>query len=129
MASELIKNLGEVKEEAHSMLNTLRAVKGPAYAQTVHSLLLIKQVASISGMLCGAASKANKPLASVCGNSLSDALQVIASSLQEIGQISDEEWAALTKDAMAMSASVDGLLQVAVDTASTGSGFGGRDAE
>ena len=125
MANDLMKNLGEVKEEARSMLTTLEAVKGPHYASTVRSLLLIKQVAMIGSLLCEESQRVNPPIASACAKGLSDSLCVIASSLQNIGQITDQEWSEITKDAMAMGDSVDGLIRTAVDTSNTGSGFGG----
>lgn len=128
MASELMKNLGEVKQEARSMLTTLEAVKGPHYATTVRSLLLIKQIAMIGGLLCDEAGKVDKAKTSACAYGLSESLCVVASSLQSIGQISDEDWRAMTKDAIAMGDSVDGLIRTAVDTSNTGGGFGGEDA-
>lgn len=129
MASELMKNLGEVKQEAHSMLTTLEAVKGPHYAATVRSLLLIKQIAMIGSLLCDEASKVDKAKVAACAYGLSESLCVVASSLQSIGAITDEDWSAMTKDAIAMGDSVDGLIRTAVDTSNTGSGFGGKDAE
>lgn len=127
MANELMKNLGEVKQEARSMLTTLEAVKGPHYATTVRSLLLIKQVAMIGSLLCEDAG--NRDKASACAVGMSESLCVLASSLQSIGQISDEDWSAMTKDAIALGDSVDGLIRTAVDSSNTGSGFGGADAQ
>jgi hypothetical protein len=129
MASELMKNLGEVKQEARSMLTTLEAVKGPHYATTVRSLLLIKQIAMIGSLLCDEASKVDKAKAAACAYGLSESLCVVASSLQSVGAITDEDWTAMTKDAIAMGDSVDGLIRTAVDTSNAGSGFGGKDAE
>lgn len=128
MASELMKNLGEVKDEARAMLNTLESVKGPHYATTVRSLLLIKQIAQISSLACEEAANSNRDVAAACANGLSQSLCVVASSLQEIGQITDEEWMSMTKDAIALGASADRLMRTAVETSNTGSGFGGNDA-
>lgn len=128
MASELMKNLGEVKDEARAMLNTLESVKGPHYATTVRSLLLIKQIAQISSLACEEAANSNSALAAACANGLSQSLCVVASSLQEIGQLTDEEWSSMTKDAIALGASADRLMRTAVETSNAGSGFGGEDA-
>lgn len=129
MASELMKNLGEVKQEALSMLATLEAVKGPHHATTVRSLLLIKQIAMIGSIACEEAGKTQPDLAKACARGLSDYLCVVASSIQDIGQISDEDWHAMTKDAIALGDSADRLIRTAVDTSNTGTGFGGADAE
>lgn len=128
MANELMNNLGEVKDEARSMLSTLEAVKGPHYATTVRALLLIKQIAHIGSLACEEVGKTNSPMAAACAYGLSESLCVVASSLQAIGQISDEDWSSMTKDAIAMGNSVDGLIKTAVDTSNAGSGFGGDDA-
>ena len=128
MANELMKNLGEVRQEAHSMLTTLEAVKGPHYAATVRSLLLIKQIAMIGSLACEEVGKTRPDMASACAIGLSESLCVVASSLQRIGDISDKDWKAMTKDAIAMGDSVDGLIRTAVDTSNTGGRFGGEDA-
>lgn len=128
MTSELMKNLGEVKDEARAMLTTLESVKGPHYATTVRTLLLIKQLADIGGIACDEMAKTNRSMAAACAFGFSQSLCVVASSLQEIGQITDEEWSSMTKDAIAMGNSADRLIRTAVDTSNTGSGFGGEDA-
>jgi hypothetical protein len=128
MTSELMKNLGEVKEEARAMLTTLESVKGPHYATTVRTLLLIKQLADIGSIACDEVAKTNRSMAAACAFGFSQSLCVVASSLQEIGQITDEDWSSMTKDAIAMGNSADRLIRTAVDTSNTGSGFGGADA-
>lgn len=128
MTSELMKNLGEVKDEARAMLTTLESVKGPHYATTVRTLLLIKQLADIGGIACDEMAKTNRSMATACAFGFSQSLCVVASSLQEIGQITDQEWSSMTKDAIAMGNSADRLIRTAVDTSNTGSGFGGEDA-
>lgn len=128
MTSELMKNLGEVKDEARAMLTTLESVKGPHYATTVRTLLLIKQLADIGGIACDEMAKTNRSMAAACAFGFSQSLCVVASSLQEIGQITDEEWSSMTKDAIATGNSADRLIRTAVDTSNTGSGFGGEDA-
>ena len=128
MASELMKNLGEVKEEARAMLTTLESVKGPHYATTVRTLLLIKQLADIGSIACEEMAKNDRAIAAACAFGFSQSLCVVASSLQEIGQITDEDWSSMTKDAIAMGNSADRLIRTAVDTSNTGSGFGGADA-
>lgn len=128
METELMKNLGEVKDEARAMLSTLESVKGPHYATTVRTLLLIKQIAQIGSLACEEVSKTNQSMAGACAYGLSQSLCVVASSLQEIGQITDEEWSSMTKDAIALGDSADRLIRTAVDTSKTGSGFGGEDA-
>lgn len=128
MTNELMKNLGEVKDEARAMLSTLESVKGPHYATTVRSLLLIKQIAQIGSLACEEAANSNRAVAEACAHGLSQSLCVVASSLQEIGQLTDEEWSSMTKDAIALGDSADRLIRTAVDTSNAGSGFGGEDA-
>ena len=128
MTSELMKNLGEVKEEARAMLTTLESVKGPHYATTVRTLLLIKQIAQIGGIACDEMAKTDRASAAACALGFGQSLCVVASSLQEIGQITDEDWSSMTKDAIAMGNSADRLIRTAVDTSKAGIGFGGADA-
>lgn len=124
---EVRKNLNAVKSEAKEMLRTMTAIKGEKYTETVRVLLLVKQVADITSLLCDAAGESNPDMASACAMALSQSLTTIAMTQRIVGAVEEDEWTAMLRDTDALIGNVSSLMKTAVDAGRTGQSFGGTD--
>ena len=127
MSDEVINNLKQVKAEANDMIQTLAAVKGAQYAESVRILLLAKQLADIGGMLCEEAVKTQPDMTKACAYGMSAALTTIAMTLKTVVNTSDEEWESIIKDTTSIMDSVGALMNQAVRAGKEGVSFGGTD--
>lgn len=125
MANDLEKNVKEIRDEARQMLNTIKKVRGKRYSDAVQTLLLIKQVADISFMLCSIVSDEREDLAQACGSSLEHCLSEIGCNFAKLTNFETDEWSEIVRDANALSDSVSHLLRSAVAAHQGGSDFGG----
>lgn len=125
--NDVRKNLKEVKSEAHAMLRTMKAIKGEKYTETVRVLLLVKQVADITAMLCDQVGESDPDMASACSFALSQSLATIAMNQRVVGDVEKDEWVLMMRDAESMINNVSALMKLAVDTGRAGQSFGGTD--
>lgn len=127
-SADLTDNLTEVRKEAMGMLKTISKVKGKKYAAAVQTLLLIKQVAEISGLMCQLVREQNESMAEAFSHALSKSLGDIGYSLPTLTDYGDDDFAEIVKDVEALSENVSHLVNSAVQSYRSGAGFGGKDA-
>lgn len=124
--SDVRENLKEVKAEAKTMLETLAAVRGKQYAETVRTLLLCRQLAEITNALAQAAKETRPDIAASCADAAMHSLIQIATSQRIVGAVSEEDWKAMAEDVGTLVQSISGLMRRAVEAGMSGESFGGH---
>lgn len=128
-AETLIENLQDIRTDAMDMIKNIEHVKGMPYAVVVHSLLVSRQLADIQNIMLGIAAQGGpQEVMDAAHNAWSTCVCQLIANVGKAADISPE----LLQEAMAHSDSIgdkyQALIEKAVKSERTGSGFGGRDA-
>lgn len=127
---QLFKNLDSALEESKGMLDTLEAIKGPAYTGVVHKMLIATQITELVELLVKRlSSPENRHAAMIMGKSIAEGVGVILADYAAISGIDPDEQDALIADCERIMKTTKGMLQSAHDAAANGTGFGDRDAD
>lgn len=129
MNKQTMKNLLEVREEAHSMLDNIARVKGKHHAALVRGLLLSSQSVELISFLLHCGVPEDEEVAKTIGESFLSILHGMLTSFVIAGRIPNEMVHGALRDATSIDASLSGLLKTAIETAEDGRGFGGRGAQ
>ena len=82
--SDIRENLAEVKAEAKTMLETLAAIRGKQYSETVRVLLLCRQMAEITNAMAQEVRKTRPDMAEACADAALHSLMQIATISQAL---------------------------------------------
>lgn len=126
--SRLSENMKSVKAEAKSMMETLEKVRGRHYAASVHCLLLIQQIAKLTGVMVTHLEEDHPDLAIASRQAMPEVLTQLGLAISKISNFSEEYWKQIVADVDKMDESMDRLANSAIDAANNGRGFGGEDA-
>jgi hypothetical protein len=124
--SDIKENLEEVKAEAKTMLETLAAIRGKQYSETVRVLLLCRQLAEIINAMAMEMKSTNPGMAAACAEASMHSLMQIATCQRIVGAVSDDDWAAMATDTGSLIKSINGLMRRAVEAGMSGEQFGGH---
>lgn len=124
--SDIRENLNEVKAEAKTMLETLAAVRGKQYSETVRVLLLCRQLAEITNAMAQELKNTRPDIAAACADAAMHSLMQIATCQRVVGNVNEEDWAAMAADVGSLIQSINGLMRRAVEAGMSGESFGGH---
>lgn len=126
--SDMGQNLKFVKEEAMGMLDTIEKVRGRQYAASVHSLLLIHQIAKLTSVMTRGLDEHHSELAMAGRVAMPEMLTQLGLAIAKITGFSDAYWKDIIADVESIDESVDRLANTAITAAKNGKDFGGGDA-
>jgi hypothetical protein len=129
MNAQTMKNILEVREEAHVMLDNITKTQGRQHAALVRGLLLSSQSVQMVSFLLHCGVPKDEEIAKTIGDSFMNMLHGMLTSFVVAGQIPDEVVRGAIRDADSLDSSLSDLLKTAIKTAEAGKGFGDRGAE
>lgn len=134
MSKKLEKSLDEIRDEAWSMLDTVKAVRGEKYAEVVRMLLNIKQAVHLTHIVTAGSLEMieqdeGRQAVVAAQDVMASLLTQIAGSAFRIGNVQESLWREAMKDSDAMMGTVDKLIDAAFMADETGRKFGGTDAK
>ena len=129
MNDQAMKNILEVREEAHSMLDNIANVQGKRHAALVRGLLLSSQSVELVSFLLHCGVPKDEEITKAIGDSFVNMLHGMLTSFVVAGQIPNEMVQGAMRDATSLDSSLSDLLKTAIKTAEAGKGFGDRGAE
>lgn len=125
--SDIGQNLKSVKAEAMGMLETIEKVRGRQYAASVHSLLLIHQIAKLTSVMARGLDEHHPELSMAGRAAMPEMLTQLGLAIAKITGFGDERWKEIIADVESMDESVDRLANSAITAAKQGKEFGGGD--
>lgn len=117
MIETIAANLDAVRKESLSMLDTLASVKGKAYADCVHQMMLCTQVQNITSLMAIMIRKGGdvpEQAIEAITNSLSHTLSMMVTEYAEAKGITDDKVPELIKDTENINDATQHLMQTAI---------------
>lgn len=124
--SDVSTNLKHVRKEAMGMLETIEKVRGRKYAASVHSLLLIQQIAKLTSFATHELDGPRPELAATLRHAVPEILTQLGMAVARITDFGEEHWKDIVGDVESIDESVDRLAHSAIDAARSGKEFGER---
>lgn len=127
---QLFKNIDDALGESKSMLDNLAAVKGDAYANVVHKMLLATQIQDLMVMISKRMVRPESEIpAAMMMHTIDRALGILVAEVAGLSGIGEGKQDELIADCERIRVTTQGLLSSAHKAAEANAGFGGRDAD
>ena len=122
--SRIIKNLKQVRKEAHAMLDNIEAVRGKRHAGLVLSLLHASAATEVMAVVL-AHSNLDDAAKEAVADAICTSVHSLMTTMADVGGISGDELVEATQDADAISSSSTSLARQALEAGRNGQDFGG----
>ena len=123
--TDITSSILQIRDEAHGMVATAKAIKGKKHGEALHVLLLVAQMVDILCVMNAMIPPGHERTTGALRANADQTLAKIAGAYTEAAGINEAELIDIVNDADAISATMRRLVTTAVSAAGNGTGFGG----